>query len=48
MFFYHLIEKNNKVTWIVDFYNRDVEKNIENMPPKIQARMIKLLELIEK
>ena len=33
--------------WKVDFYNESVEADILNMPPKIQARMIKLLELIE-
>ncbi|HAU0815516.1 TPA: type II toxin-antitoxin system RelE/ParE family toxin [Legionella pneumophila] len=33
--------------WIVDFYNESVEEAILAMPPKIQARMIKLLELIE-
>ena len=35
------------MTWNVDFYN-GVEDAIVDMPPKIQARMIKLLELIEK
>jgi phage-related protein len=34
--------------WKVEFYNESVEEDILNMPPKIQARMIKLLELIEK
>ncbi|HAT1821131.1 TPA: type II toxin-antitoxin system RelE/ParE family toxin [Legionella pneumophila] len=33
--------------WTVDFYNESVEEAILAMPPKIQARMIKLLELIE-
>lgn len=33
--------------WKIDFYS-GVETQILNMPPKIQARMIKLLELIEK
>jgi len=36
------------MTWKVEFYNESVEEDILNMPPKIQARMIKLLELIEK
>ncbi len=36
------------MTWKVDFYNESVEDDILNMPPKLQARMIKLLELIEK
>src|SRR3990167_1931504 len=36
------------MTWKIDFYNDDVEEAILQMPPKIQARMIKLLELIEK
>ncbi len=36
------------MTWIVDFYNESVEQAILDMPPKIQARMLKLLELIEK
>ena len=34
--------------WQVEIYNESVEEAILNMPPKIQARMIKLLELIEK
>ena len=33
--------------WKIDFYS-GVETQILNMPPKIQARMIKLLELMEK
>jgi len=33
--------------WIVDFYD-GVEENILSMPPKIQARMFRLLELIEE
>ena len=33
--------------WKVDFYG-DVEERILDMPPKIQARIIKLLELMEK
>ena len=33
--------------WTVDFYNESVEA-ILAMPPKIQARMLKLLELIER
>ena len=36
------------MTWTVEFFNKSVEENILDMPPKIQARMIKLLELIEK
>jgi phage-related protein len=36
------------MTWVIDFYNESVEEAILNMPPKIQARMLKLLELIEK
>jgi hypothetical protein len=41
----------NKISimdWKIDFYNESVEKAILNMPPKIQARMLRLLELIEK
>lgn len=34
--------------WKIDFYNSSVEDEILKMPPKLQARMIKLLELIEK
>lgn len=34
--------------WKVELYDESVEETILNMPPKIQARMIKLLELIEK
>lgn len=33
--------------WKIDFYT-GVERQILDMPPKIQARMIKLLELMEK
>ena len=33
--------------WKIDFYG-DVEGRILDMPPKIQARIIKLLELMEK
>ncbi|MEI8634184.1 type II toxin-antitoxin system RelE/ParE family toxin [Vibrio sp. PP-XX7] len=33
--------------WIVDFYD-GVEEDILSMPPKIQARMFRLLELIEE
>lgn len=33
--------------WKIDFYE-GVEQRILEMPPKIQARMIKLLELMEK
>ena len=36
------------MSWTVDFFNESVEEDILGMPPKIQARMIKLLELIEK
>jgi phage-related protein len=36
------------MTWKIDFYNNSVEEAILNMPPKIQARMLKLLELVEK
>ena len=36
------------MNWKVDFFNESVENGILSMPPKIQARMIKLLELIEK
>ncbi|OOY33916.1 type II toxin-antitoxin system RelE/ParE family toxin [Solemya velum gill symbiont] len=35
------------MAWKLDFY-KGVENQILEMPPKIQARMIKLLELIEK
>ncbi|MCW8349275.1 type II toxin-antitoxin system RelE/ParE family toxin [Vibrio sp. ZSDZ65] len=34
------------MSWKVEFYD-GVEDEILSMPPKIQARMIKLLELIE-
>ena len=34
------------MSWTIDFY-RGVEDAIIEMPPKIQARMIRLLELIE-
>ncbi|MCB5162338.1 type II toxin-antitoxin system RelE/ParE family toxin [Marinomonas algarum] len=33
--------------WEINFYE-GVEDQILNMPPKVQARMIKLLELMEK
>lgn len=35
------------MAWQIDFYS-GVEEQILSMPPKIQARMIKLLELMEK
>jgi len=34
------------MSWKIDFYN-GVEDEILSMPPQIQARMIKLMELIE-
>jgi phage-related protein len=36
------------MNWTVEFFNESVEDEILAMPPKIQARMIKLLELIQK
>lgn len=36
------------MAWNVEFYNESVEEAILDMPPKIQARMLKLLELIEE
>lgn len=36
------------MSWKVDFFNESVEEAILAMPTKIQARMIRLLELIEK
>ena len=35
------------MTWVMDFY-RGVEDMIVEMPPRIQARMIRLLELMEE
>ncbi len=35
------------MSWVIDFYS-GVEGAIIEMPPKIQARMIRLLELMEK
>jgi hypothetical protein len=35
------------MSWKIDFYE-GVEDQILDMPPKIQARILKLLELIEK
>lgn len=35
------------MSWKINFY-AGVESQILDMPPKIQARMLKLLELIEK
>lgn len=35
------------MTWTINFYN-GVEEEILSMPPKIQARMLKLLDLIEE
>ncbi len=35
------------MSWKIDFY-AGVEEQILDMPAKIQARMIKLLELMEK
>ncbi len=34
------------MSWKIDFYN-GVDEQILSMPPKVQARMIRLLELIE-
>ncbi len=34
------------MTWKIDFYN-GVDEQILSMPPKVQARMIRLLELME-
>ena len=34
------------MSWIIDFYS-GVEDEITQMPPKIQARIIRLLELME-
>jgi hypothetical protein len=31
--------------WDIEFFNDSVEEAILDMPPKIQARMLKLLEL---
>jgi len=42
-----MITQGCEVTWEVDFYD-GVEDAILAMPPKIQARMLKLLELIEE
>jgi len=36
------------MTWVIEFYSSSVEESILEMPPKIQARMLKLLELAEK
>ena len=33
--------------WTIDFYN-GVEDSIMDMPPKIQARMLRLLDLMEE
>jgi phage-related protein len=35
------------MAWTIGFYN-GVEEDILSMPPKIQARMLKLLDLIEE
>jgi len=35
------------MSWTIDFYN-GVEDAIVSMPPKIQARMLRLLELMEE
>lgn len=35
------------MNWKIDFYH-GVEEQILTMPPKLQARMIKLLKLMEK
>src|SRR5438105_2011365 len=43
-----MITKNKMMSWRVEFYSASVEEDILAMPPKIQARMLKLLELIEK
>ena len=35
------------MTWEVTFYG-DVQNDILDLPPKLQARMIRLLEMVEK
>ena len=35
------------MAWIIDFYD-GVEDSIMDMPPKIQARMLRLLDLMEE
>lgn len=35
------------MTWEIDFYN-GVQEDILAMPPKIQARMLRLLDMIEE
>jgi hypothetical protein len=35
------------MTWTISFY-QGVEEDILSMPPKIQARMLNLLEMIEE
>ena len=36
------------MNWKVEFFNESVEEAILAMPPKLHARMLKLMELIEK
>lgn len=36
------------MNWKIEFYNSSIEEAILEMPSKIQARMLKLLDLVEK
>jgi phage-related protein len=42
-----MITKEGYLSWDISFYD-GVEDSILAMPPKIQARMLKLLEMIEE
>lgn len=42
-----MITKEWRVNWNIDFYD-GVMDSILDMPPKLQARMLKLLEMIEE
>jgi|SRR5579871_4971473 len=36
------------MTWQIDFFNKQVLEDAENMPPGIKAKFIKISELIEE
>ena len=47
MLSFMITKREAYMSWKIDFYD-GVEGAILDMPPKIQARMLKLLELVEK
>lgn len=45
----HIIyDMNDGMNWSVETLNDDVDSEIEELPPALQARLIRLMEMIEK